>query len=59
VVRAAGGSADPLEHSQGDRLGAYSQNRRVSQRLIVYWKRREKEPWFLATDLECGRLSGE
>jgi hypothetical protein len=35
-------------------FGAYRKHQPVHQRLVVYWKKRQAEPWFLATDLEAG-----
>ena len=43
-----------LEPGSGYDLGwgLYTKTRPVRQRLIFYWRRREKEPWLLATNLK-------
>lgn len=35
-------------------FGLYRKTRPVPQRVIAYWKRPHKEPWFLATNLDWG-----
>lgn len=35
-------------------FGRYRSREPVEQRVVVYWKRGTKEPWFLATDLAWG-----
>jgi len=35
-------------------FGAYRKQRPVRQRVVVYWRTRNAEPWFLATDLDAG-----
>ncbi|MCX6069393.1 MAG: IS4 family transposase [Chloroflexi bacterium] len=35
-------------------FGAYRKHRSVRQRVVVYWRKRYAEPWFLATDLDRG-----
>lgn len=35
-------------------FGDYRQSRPVRQRVVAYWRQRDKEPWLLATDLRWG-----
>jgi hypothetical protein len=35
-------------------FGAYRQHRPLRQRVLIYWKKKHKQPWLLATDLEWG-----
>ena len=35
-------------------LGRYRKSRPVSQRVILWWKAHQKQPWFLGTDLPWG-----
>ena len=41
-------------------FGSYRKSRPVRQRVIVYWKRPHKEPWFVVTSLDWGwrKVSG-
>lgn len=35
-------------------FGQFRKTRPVTQRVLVYWKKRKAEPWFLATNLDWG-----
>jgi hypothetical protein len=43
----------PGEHVDLE-FGAYRKSRPVCQRVVVYWKKHQNAPWFLATDLDWG-----